>query len=113
MIVQASPKKTHYLENGLEVTEMPHDQYYDFCSHFNLPMDSISNLEASYSSGISSDEIFTDGSDIQENEPVLADPAPAVAESEEAGFENEESDSEEIDIEDSDSAENEIDITEE
>ena len=77
MIVQASPKKTHYLENGLEVTEMPHDQYYDFCSHFNLPMDSISNLEASYSSGISSDEIFTDGSDIQENEPVLADPAPA------------------------------------
>ena len=62
MIVQASPKKTHYLENGLEVTEMPHDQYYDFCSHFNLPMDSISNLEASYSSGISSDEIFTDGS---------------------------------------------------
>ena len=113
MIVQASPKKTHYLENGLEVTEMPHDQYYDFCSHFNLPMDSISNLEASYSSGISSDEIFTDGSDIQENEPVLADPAPAVAESEEAGFENEESDSEEIDIEDSDSFENEIDITEE
>ena len=62
MIVQASPKKTHYLENGLEATEMPHDQYYDFCSHFNLPMDSISNLEASYSSGISSDEIFTDGS---------------------------------------------------
>ena len=62
MIVQASPKKTHYLENGLEVTEMPHDQYYDFCSHFNLPMDSISNLEASYSSGISSDEVFTDGS---------------------------------------------------
>ena len=113
MIVQASPKKTHYLENGLEVTEMPHDQYYDFCSHFNLPMDSISNLEASYSSGISSDEIFTDGSDIQENEPVIADPAPAVAESEEAGFENEESDSEEIDIEDSDSFENEIDITEE
>ena len=113
MIVQASPKKTHYLENGLEVTEMPHDQYYDFCSHLNLPMDSISNLEASYSSGISSDEIFTDGSDIQENEPVLADPAPAVAESEEAGFENEESDSEEIDIEDSDSFENEIDITEE
>ena len=113
MIVQASPKKTHYLENGLEVTEMPHDQYYDFCSHFNLPMDSISNLEASYSSGISSDEIFTDGSDIHENEPVIADPAPAVAESEEAGFENEESDSEEIDIEDSDSFENEIDITEE
>lgn len=62
MIVQASPKKTHYLENGLEVTEMPHDQYYDFCSHFNLPMDSISNLEASYSSGISSEEVFTDGS---------------------------------------------------
>ena len=113
MIVQASPKKTHYLENGLEVTEMPHDQYYDFCSHFNLPMDSISNLEASYSSGISSDEVFTDGSDIQENETVLADPAPAVAESEEAGFENEEPDSEEIDIEDSDSVENEIDITEE
>lgn len=113
MIVQASPKKTHYLENGLEVTEMPHDQYYDFCSHFNLPMDSISNLEASYSSGISSDEIFTDGSDIQENEPVIADPAPAVAESEEAGIENEESDSEEINIEDSDSFEDEIDITEE
>lgn len=42
-----------------------------------------------------------------------ADPVAAVAESEEAGFENEESDSEEIDIEDSDSFENEIDITEE
>ena len=76
MIVQASPKKTHYLENGLEVTEMPHDQYYDFCSHFNLPMDSISNLEASYSSGISSDEVFTDESTVSESEPVFTDPAP-------------------------------------
>lgn len=113
MIVQASPKKTHYLENGLEVTEMPHDQYYDFCSHFNLPMDSISNLEASYSSGISSDEVFTDESTVSESESVLTDPAPAVSESEEAGFESEEPDSEEIDIEDSDSFENEIDITEE
>ena len=113
MIVQASPKKTHYLENGLEVTEMPHDQYYDFCSHFNLPMDSISNLEAFYSSGISSDEVFTDESTVSESEPVFTDPAPAVAESEEAGFENEEQDSEEIDIEDSDLFENEIDITEE
>lgn len=113
MIVQASPKKTHYLENGLEVTEMPHDQYYDFCSHFNLPMDSISNLEASYSSGISSDEVFTDESTVSESEPVLTDPAPAVAESEEAGFESEEPDSEEIDIEDSDSIEEEINITEE
>ena len=46
-----------------------------------------------------SDEIFTDGSDIHENEPVLTDPAPAVAESEEAVFESEEPDSEEIDIE--------------
>ena len=113
MIVQASPKKTHYLENGLEVTEMPHDQYYDFCSHFNLPMDSISNLEASYSSGISSDEVFTDESTVSESESVLTDPAPAVSESEDAGFESEEPDSEEIDIEDSDSFENEIDITEE
>lgn len=113
MIVQASPKKTHYLENGLEVTEMPHDQYYDFCSHFNLPMDSISNLEASYSSGISSDEVFTDESTVSESESVLTDPAPAVSESEEAGFESEEPDPEEIDIEDSDSFENEIDITEE
>ena len=92
---------------------MSHGQYYDFCSHFNLPMDSMSNLEVSYSSGISSDEIFTGGSDIQENEPVLADPAPAVDESEEAGFESEEPDSEEIDIEDSDSVEEEINITEE
>lgn len=113
MIVQASPKKTHYLENGLEVTEMPHGQYYDFCSHFNLPMDSISNLEASYSSGISSDEVFTDESTVSESEPVFTDPAPAVAESEEAGFENEEQDSKEIDIEDSDSVEEEINITEE
>lgn len=113
MIVQASPKKTHYLENGLEVTEMPHDQYYDFCSHFNLPMDSISNLEASYSSGISSDEVFTGESTVSESEPVFTDPAPAVAESEEAGFESEEPDSEEIDIEDSDSIEEEINITEE
>lgn len=113
MIVQASPKKTHYLENGLEVTEMPHDQYYDFCSHFNLPMDSISNLEASYSSGISSDEVFTDESTVSESEPVFTDPAPAVAESEEAGFENEEQDSEEIDIEDSDSVEEEFNLSEE
>lgn len=113
MIVQASPKKTHYLENGLEVTEMPHDQYYDFCSHFNLPMDSISNLEASYSSGISSDEVFTDESTVSESEPVFTDPAPAVAESEEAGFENEEQDSEEIDIEDSDSGEEEFNLSEE
>lgn len=113
MIVQASPKKTHYLENGLEVTEMPHDQYYDFCSHFNLPMDSISNLEASYSSGISSDEVFTDGSTVSESEPVFTGPAPAVTESEKAGFENEEQDSEEIDIEHSDSVEEEINITEE
>ncbi len=113
MIVQTSPKKTHYLENGLEVTEMPHDQYYDFCSHFNLPMDSISNLEASYSSGISSDEVFTDESTVSESEPVFTDPAPAVAESEEAGFENEEQDSEEIDIEDSDSVEEEFNLSEE
>ena len=60
-----------------------------------------------------SEEVFTDSSDIQKNDSVLADPAPAVVESEEAGFENEEPDSEEIDIEDSDSFENEIDITEE
>ena len=113
MIVQASPKKIHYVENGLEATEMPHDQYYDFCSHFNLPMDSISNSAASYSSDISSAETFTDGSDSQENEPVLADSAPAAAENEEAGFENDEPDSEEIDIEDSDSVEEEINITEE
>ena len=76
-------------------------------------MDSISNLEASYSSGISSDEVFTDESTVSESEPVFTDPAPAVAESEEAGFENEEPDSEEINIEDSDSVEEEFNLSEE
>lgn len=65
MIVQASPKKTHYLENGLEVTEMPHDQYYDFCNHFNLDIndDKWLNLieEETPSVGENEDIIFTDG----------------------------------------------------
>lgn len=114
MIVQAAPGKVHDFENALLNTEMPHDQYYDFCNHFGIPTtDTVNNEVTPMLTLTDGDEIFTDSSDIQENEPVLADPAPAVAESEETGFENEESDSEEIDIEDSDSVENEIDITEE
>lgn len=114
MIVQAAPGKVHDFENALLNTEMPHDQYYDFCNHFGIPTtDTVNNEVTPMLTLTDGDEIFTDGSDIQENEPVIADPAPAVAESEETGFENEESDSEEIDIEDSDSVENEIDITEE
>ena len=114
MIVQAAPGKVHDFENALLNTEMPHDQYYDFCNHFGIPTtDTVNNEVTPMLTLTDGDEIFTDGSDIQENEPVIADPAPAVAESEEAGFENEESDSEEIDIEDSDSVEEEINITEE
>lgn len=114
MIVQAAPGKVHDFENALLNTEMPHDQYYDFCNHFGIPTtDTVNNEVTPMLTLTDGDEIFTDGSDIQENEPVIADPAPAVAESEETGFENEESDSEEIDIEDSDSVEEEINITEE
>lgn len=104
MIVQAAPGKVHDFENALLNTEMPHDQYYDFCNHFGIPTtDTVNNEVTPMLTLTDGDEIFTDGSDIQENEPVIADPAPAVAESEETGFENEESDS----------VENEIDITEE
>ena len=102
-----------WIDWDIETKEVPEGQYYDICSHFGLTwgMETINTVsETPLTDG---EEIFTDGSDIQENEPVLADPAPAVAESEETGFENEESDSEEIDIEDSDSFEDEIDITEE
>ena len=114
MIVQAAPGKVHDFENALLNTEMPHDQYYDFCNHFGIPTtDTVNNEVTPMLTLTDSDEIFTDGSDIQENEPVFTDPAPAVAESEEAGFENEEPDSEEINIEDSDSVEEEINITEE
>lgn len=114
MIVQASPKKIHYIENGLEATEMPHDQYYDFCSHFNLPMDSISNSAASYSSDASSTETFTDGSAATENESVFTELTPVESEDEEANsVEIEKSVSDDINIEDSSSFENELDITEE
>ena len=114
MIVQAAPGKVHDFENALLNTEMPHDQYYDFCNHFGIPTtDTVNNEVTPMLTLTDGDEIFTDGSDIQENEPVFTDPAPAVAESEEAGFENEEPDSEEINIEDSDSVEEEINITEE
>lgn len=102
-----------WINTAIKATIVPADQYYDICNHFGLTcgMETINAVsETSLTDG---EEVFTDGSDIQKNDPVLTDPAPAVAESEEAGFENEESDSEEIDIEDSDSAENEIDITEE
>ena len=114
MIVQAAPGKVHDFENALLNTEMPHDQYYDFCNHFGIPTtDTVNNEVTPMLTLTDGDEIFTDGSDIQENEPVFTDPAPAVAESEEAGFENEDLDSEEINIEDSDSVEEEINITEE
>lgn len=102
-----------WINTAIKATIVPADQYYDICNHFGLTCGMETTNTVSETSLTDGDEIFTDGSDTQENEPVLADPAPAVAESEETGFENEEPDSEEIDIEDSDSVENEIDITEE
>lgn len=102
-----------WINTAIKSTIIPTDQYYDICNHFGLTCGMETTNAVSETSLTDGEEVFTDGSDIQENETVLADPAPAVAESEEAGFENEESDSEEIDIEDSDSFENEIDITEE
>lgn len=126
MIVAASPcsyeegvkncekEGTTPIASNIKISQIPENEYYDFCNHFGIPTTDTVNNEATPMLNLTdSDEIFTDGSDIQENEPVLADPAPAVSESEEAGFESEEPDSEEIDIEDSDSFENEIDITEE
>ena len=102
-----------WINTAIKATIVPADQYYDICNHFGLTCGMETTNAVSETSLTDGEEVFTDGSDIQENEPVLADPAPAVAESEETGFENEESDSEEIDIEDSDSFEDEIDITEE
>lgn len=126
MIVAASPcsyeegvkncekEGTTPIASNIKISQIPENEYYDFCNHFGIPTTDTVNNEATPMLNLTdSDEIFTDGSDIHENEPVLTDPAPAVAESEEAVFESEEPDSEEIDIEDSDSFENEIDITEE
>ena len=103
-----------YVDQCISVSKIPENQYYDFCNHFGISTTDTVNNEATPMLNLTdSDEIFTDGSDVHENEPVLTDPAPAAAESEEAGFENEEPDLEEIDIEDSDSVEEEINITEE
>ena len=126
MIVAASPcsyeegvkncekEGTTPIASNIKISQIPENEYYDFCNHFGIPTTDTVNNEATPMLNLTdSDEIFTDGSDIHENEPVLTDPAPAVAESEEAVFESEEPDSEEIDIEDSGSFENEIDITEE
>ena len=126
MIVAASPcsyeegvkncekEGTTPIASNIKISQIPENEYYDFCNHFGIPTTDTVNNEATPMLNLTdSDEIFTDGSDIQENESVIADPAPAVAESEEAGFESEEPDSEEIDIEESDSVEEEINITEE
>ena len=126
MIVAASPcsyeegvkncekEGTTPIASNIKISQIPENEYYDFCNHFGIPTTDTVNNEATPMLNLTdSDEIFTDGSDIHENEPVLTDPAPAVAESEEAVFESEEPDSEEIDIEDSDSIEEEINITEE
>ena len=126
MIVAASPcsyeegvkncekEGTTPIASNIKISQIPENEYYDFCNHFGIPTTDTVNNEATPMLNLTdSDEIFTDGSDIHENEPVLTDPAPAVAESEEAGFESEEPDSEEIDIEESDSVEEEINITEE
>ena len=126
MIVAASPcsyeegvkncekEGTTPIASNIKISQIPENEYYDFCNHFGIPTtDTVNNEVTPMLTLTDGDEIFTDGSDIQENEPVFTDPAPAVAESEEAGFENEEPDSEEIDIEDSDSIEEEINITEE
>ena len=126
MIVAASPcsyeegvkncekEGTTPIASNIKISQIPENEYYDFCNHFGIPTTDTVNNEATPMLNLTdSDEIFTDGSDIHENEPVLTDPAPAVAESEEAVFESEEPDSEEIDIEESDSVEEEINITEE
>lgn len=102
-----------WINTAIKATIVPADQYYDICNHFGLTCGMETTNAVSETSLTDSEEVFTDSSDIQKNDSVLADPAPAVVESEETDFENEESDSEEIDIEDSDSVENEIDITEE
>lgn len=126
MIVAASPcsyeegvkncekEGTTPIASNIKISQIPENEYYDFCNHFGIPTTDTVNNEATPMLNLTdSDEIFTDGSDIHENEPVLTDPAPAVAESEEAVFESEEPDSEEIDIEDSGSVDEEINITEE
>ena len=126
MIVAASPCSyeegvknceqagTTPIASNIKISQIPENEYYDFCNHFGIPTtDTISNEVTPMLNLTDSDEIFTDGSDIHENEPVLADSAPAAAENKEAVFESEEPDSEEIDIEDSDSVEEEINITEE
>ena len=126
MIVAASPcsyeegvkncekEGTTPIASNIKISQIPENEYYDFCNHFGISTtDTVSSETTPMLTLSDSDEIFTDGTTVSEGEPVFTDPAPAVAESEEAGFENEESDSEEIDIEDSDSFEDEIDITEE
>lgn len=126
MIVAASPcsyeegvkncekEGTTPIASNIKISQIPENEYYDFCNHFGIPTtDTVNNEATPMLTLTDGDEIFTDSSDIQENEPVLADPAPAVAESEEAGFEHEESDSEEIDIEDSDSVEKKLNLSEE
>lgn len=126
MIVAASPcsyeegvkncekEGTTPIASNIKISQIPENEYYDFCNHFGIPTtDTVNNEATPMLTLTDGDEIFTDSSDIQENEPVLADPAPAVAESEEAGFENEEPDSEEIDIEDSDSVEKKLNLSEE
>ena len=126
MIVAASPcsyeegvkncekEGTTPIASNIKISQIPENEYYDFCNHFGISTtDTVSSETTPMLTLSDSDEIFTDGSDVHENEPVLTDQAPAVAESEEAGFESEEPDSEEIDIEDSDPVEEKINITEE
>ena len=63
MIVQAAPGKVHDFENALLNTEMPHDQYYDFCNHFGIPTtDTVNNEVTPMLTLTDGDEIFTDGS---------------------------------------------------
>lgn len=102
-----------WINTAIKATIIPTDQYYDICNHFGLTCGMETTNAVSETSLTDGEEVFTDGSTVSEGEPVFTDPAPAVAESEEAGFENEEPDSEEINIEDSDSVEEEINITEE
>ena len=112
-VENASSNSVTWIDDSIKGTYVPSSQYYDICSHFGLTWGMETTNAVSEFSLTDGNEIFTDGSDIQENESVIANPAPAVAESEEAGFESEEPDSEEIDIEESDSVEEEINITEE
>lgn len=110
MIVQAAPGKVHDFENALLNTEMPHDQYYDFCNHFNLDINDDKWLnpteEEAPSVGENEDIIFTDGS-------IGAADITASAETADAGQQEETEETEEFEFspEEETGAVSDIDVT--